>query len=101
MSVSSRSLDRFATTFDHEGLVANAGLILAATLMDRLGHTTASAKVRQYVAGNNLAVGGFDCRWIGVWQIVDAEELRVVWFSCHSCPYRRSIATPLRSWEVR
>ena len=37
MSVSSRSLDRFATTFDHEGLVANAGLILAATLMDRLG----------------------------------------------------------------
>ena len=37
MSASSRSLDRFATTFDHEGLVANAGLILAATLMDRLG----------------------------------------------------------------
>ena len=31
MSVSSRSLDRFATTFDHEGLVANAGLILAAS----------------------------------------------------------------------
>ena len=29
--------DRFATTFDHEGLVANAGLILAGTLMDRLG----------------------------------------------------------------
>ena len=37
MSASSRKLDRFATTFDHEGLVANAGLILAATLMDRLG----------------------------------------------------------------
>ena len=37
MSGSSRSLDRFATTFDHEGLVANAGLILAGTLMDRLG----------------------------------------------------------------
>ncbi len=31
------SPDRFATTFDHEGLVANAGLILAGTLMDRLG----------------------------------------------------------------
>ena len=28
---------RFATTFDHEGLVANAGLILAGTLMARLG----------------------------------------------------------------
>ncbi len=37
MSGSSRRLDRFATTFDHEGLVANAGLILAGTLMDRLG----------------------------------------------------------------
>ena len=37
MSGSSRKLDRFATTFDHEGLVANAGLILAGTLMARLG----------------------------------------------------------------
>ena len=37
MSESSRSPDRFATTFDHEGLVANAGLILAGTLMARLG----------------------------------------------------------------
>ncbi len=37
MSGSSRRLDRFATTFDHEGLVANAGLILAGTLMARLG----------------------------------------------------------------
>ena len=37
MSASSRSPDRFATTFDHEGLVANAGLILAGTLMARWG----------------------------------------------------------------
>ena len=37
MSASSRSPDRFATTVDHEGLVANAGLILAGTLMARLG----------------------------------------------------------------
>ena len=37
MSVSSRRLDRLATTFDHGGLVANAGLVLAATLMTRLG----------------------------------------------------------------
>ena len=37
MSESSRRLDRFATTVDHEGLVANAGLILAGTLMARLG----------------------------------------------------------------
>ena len=37
MKSSSRNLDRFETTFDHGGLVANAGLILAATLMARLG----------------------------------------------------------------
>ena len=37
MSGSSRKLDRFATTFDHEGLVADAGLIVAGTLMARLG----------------------------------------------------------------
>ena len=37
MRSSSRRIDRLETTFDHEGLVANAGLILAATLMARLG----------------------------------------------------------------
>ncbi len=37
MSSSSRILDRLKATFDHEGLVANAGLIVPATLMSRLG----------------------------------------------------------------
>ena len=37
MSALSRSIDRFRTIFDHEGLVANAGLIVPATLMARLG----------------------------------------------------------------
>ena len=37
MSASSRDLDRLQATFDHEGLVANAGLIVPATLMARLG----------------------------------------------------------------
>ena len=37
MRSSSRNLDRFETTFDHGGLVANAGLILAGTLIARLG----------------------------------------------------------------
>lgn len=37
MSSSSRILDRLRATFDHEGLVANAGLIVPATLMSRLG----------------------------------------------------------------
>ena len=37
MSASSRRIDRLQTTFDHEGLVANAGLVVPATLMARLG----------------------------------------------------------------
>ena len=37
MSASSRKIDRLQATFDHEGIVANAGLIVAATLMARLG----------------------------------------------------------------
>ena len=40
MRTSSRNLDRFETTFDHDGIVANAGLIVAATLMARLGLET-------------------------------------------------------------
>jgi hypothetical protein len=37
VSSSSRKIDGLRATFDHEGLVANAGLILPATLMARLG----------------------------------------------------------------
>lgn len=37
MSLSSRKLDRLQATFDHGGIVANAGLIVPATLMVRLG----------------------------------------------------------------
>jgi hypothetical protein len=37
VSSSSRAIDRLEATFDHDGLVANAGLIVAATLMSRLG----------------------------------------------------------------
>ena len=33
----SRTIDRYETTFDHDGLIANAGLIVIATLMSRLG----------------------------------------------------------------
>ena len=33
----SRTIDRYDTTFDHDGLVANAGLIVTATLISRLG----------------------------------------------------------------
>jgi hypothetical protein len=33
----SRSIDRFDATFDYDGLIANAGLIVVATLMSRLG----------------------------------------------------------------
>ncbi|MFT7601345.1 MAG: hypothetical protein ACI8TP_004297 [Acidimicrobiales bacterium] len=37
MSASSRRIDRLEPIFDHDRLVANAGLILPATLMTRLG----------------------------------------------------------------
>jgi len=40
VSVLSRRIDRLETTFDHDGLVANAGLIVPATLMARLGVET-------------------------------------------------------------
>ena len=33
----SRNIDRYDTTFDHDGLIANAGLVVVATLMSRLG----------------------------------------------------------------
>ena len=33
----SRTIDRYDTSFDHDGLIANAGLIVVATLMSRLG----------------------------------------------------------------
>lgn len=33
----SRTIDRYETSFDHDGLIANAGLIVMATLMSRLG----------------------------------------------------------------
>jgi hypothetical protein len=33
----SRTIDQYETTFDHDGLIANAGLIVIATLMSRLG----------------------------------------------------------------
>lgn len=40
MSTSSRKLDRLQAIFDHESIVANAGLIIPATLMARLGLET-------------------------------------------------------------
>ena len=33
----SRTIDRYEASFDHDGLIANAGLIVVATLMSRLG----------------------------------------------------------------
>ncbi len=37
MSSSSRRIDRLQSTFDHDGIVANAGLLVPAMLMVRLG----------------------------------------------------------------
>ena len=33
----SRTIDRYDTAFDHDARIANAGLIVVATLMSRLG----------------------------------------------------------------
>lgn len=47
MSTSSRAIDRFDATFDHENLVANAGLVVPATLIARLGlEALINARVR-------------------------------------------------------
>ena len=37
MSGVSHNIDRYGVVFDDEGLVADAGLLVAGTLMDRLG----------------------------------------------------------------
>ena len=58
MSASSRSPDRFATTVDHEGLVANAGLILAGTLIARLG---VSALIERWVRTGSANPGPKIC----------------------------------------
>ena len=50
--------DRFATTVDHEGLVANAGLILAGTLMARLG---VSALIERWVRTGSANPGPKIC----------------------------------------
>jgi len=53
----SRTLDRYDTSFDHDGLVANAGLIVIATLMARLGLerlANAWLKTGSYAPGRKL-----------------------------------------------
>ncbi len=54
MSVSSRELDRLQATFDHDGIVANAGLVVPATLMIRLG-LEASTPSRATTSGTRLS----------------------------------------------
>ena len=53
----SRTLDRYDVSFDHDGLIANAGLIMAATLMSRFGlETLANRWVRtgSFLPGRKL-----------------------------------------------
>lgn len=54
----SRTLDRYDTTFDHDGLVANAGLVVIATLMSRLGLETLA---NQWVRTGSHAPGRKIC----------------------------------------
>ena len=58
MSPSSRGIDRIAVTFDEPGLVGNAGLLLVATLVKRLGlESLIDAMVRIPSARGGFAPG--------------------------------------------
>ena len=57
----SRSIDRYDTSFDHDGLIANAGLIVTATLMARLG---LQRLVDQWVHTGSFAPGRKICTLI-------------------------------------
>jgi hypothetical protein len=54
VSASSRRIDGLEPIFDHEGLVANAGLIVPATLMARLG---LEALINQHVRTGSFLPG--------------------------------------------
>jgi len=54
----SRTIDRYDTTFDHDGLTANAGLIMIATLMSRLG---LERLVNTWVRTGSFALGRKIC----------------------------------------
>ena len=57
----SRTIDRYETTFDHDGLIANAGLIVVATLMSRLG---LERLVNRWVRTGSFAPGRKVCTLI-------------------------------------
>ena len=57
----SRTLDRYDTSFDHDGLIANAGLIVIATLISRLG---LEALANQWVRTGSHAPGRKLCTLI-------------------------------------
>ena len=60
MKAVSRGIDRIAVTFDDPNLVANAGLLLVATLVRKLGledlcNATIASRVAAPVASNRAA----------------------------------------------
>ena len=57
----SRTIDRYETSFDHDGLIANAGLVAIATLMSRLGLETLANK---WVRTGSFAPGRKVCTLI-------------------------------------
>ena len=74
----SRTIDRYETSFDHDGLIANAGLIVIATLMSRLG---LEALANRWVRTGSYAPGRKICTLIaamlaGATHIDHTEVLR-------------------------
>ena len=61
MSSVSRSIDRLAVTFDDESLVSNAGLLVPATLMVRLGLESLVDVTRRLVGRVGGASPGRTC----------------------------------------
>ena len=69
MSRVSQSMDRVHVTFDDDNLVANAGLVLPATLTERLGLESlinATVRLDGRVGGASPGRKVWDCQILGV-----------------------------------
>lgn len=98
VSAASRGIDRLEPIFDHDGLVANAGLILAATLMARLGLdalinewvTTVSSRPGRKILTLITAMIAGATHIDGSHPLVHTAALVAIiwhllsWFPCHS-----------------
>lgn len=81
----SRTIDRYDTTFDHDGLIANAGLIVLATLMSRLG---LERLVNTWVRTGSFAPGRKVCTLIAAMLAGATHRRCAFWWSSLLCSRR-------------